>query len=29
MQLVIGIIGLVAAMLLGYLCVILFGRDEK
>ncbi|MDF2632935.1 MAG: hypothetical protein K0Q85_1531 [Caproiciproducens sp.] len=29
MQIVIGIIGLVAVMLLGYLFVILFRRDEK
>jgi len=29
MQIVIGIIGLVAVALLGYLFVILFRRDEK
>ncbi len=29
MQIAIGIIGLVAVMMLGYLFVILFRRDEK
>ncbi len=29
MQIVIGIIGLIAVMLLGYLGVILFRREEK
>jgi len=29
MQIAIGIIGLVAVMILGYLFVILFRRDEK